>query len=388
MAVQGVFASDANIVGNRIGDFAGSLLQIMPDGQAPLLALSAGMESMDAYDTIINWFEENHISGRTTVASFVTNGDGTGFVIDDASSYVAGTVLLNETSGEVVLVTAVTVSSNTITVTRGVAGTTTTVLVGDKFQRIGTAFEENSSRPVAVANLGYVRTNYVQIFRNAWNVSGTAQAVRYHTGSQVAKSMADCAVFHSEDIERAFLWGKKAIGTLNSQPMRLSDGIYAQLSTNVTAAGGTTTYAAVDTWLQGIFSKNIKGKPNERISFLGNKALSVLNAIAKANSTMFIEPGVTEFGMNIHRWITPYGTVMLKTHPLFTESPFRTKDWLVLHPGAVRTRYLRRTHTDNYNKDGSRAGVDGDFGVMTTEVAFEYRAEVTGGVLTGLTAAA
>lgn len=388
MAVQGVFASDAGIVGDRIGDFASSLLRIMPDGQAPLLALSSGMESMDAYDTIINWFEENHLTGRSNVNSFVTNGDGTGFVLNDASSYVAGTVLLNETSGEVMLVTAVVVATNTITVIRAVAGTLTTVIVNDKLQRVGTAFEENSARPVAVANLGYVRTNYVQIFRNSWNVSGTAQAVRYHTGSQVAKSMRDCGDMHAEDIERAFIWGKKAIGVMNSQPMRLADGIYAQLSTNISAAGSTTTYAQVDTFLQNIFSKNIKGKPNERISFLGNKALSVLNAIAKGNSTMFIEPGVTVFGMNIHRWITPYGTVMLKTHPLFNENPTFTKDWLVLHPGAVRTRYLRRTHMDNYNKDGTRAGVDGDYGVMTTEVSFEYRAEVTGGALTGITAAA
>jgi hypothetical protein len=103
---------------------------------------------------------------------------------------------------------------------------------------------------------------------------------------------------------------------------------------------------------------------------------------------MFVEPGENDFGLNIKYWITPFGNITLMTHPLFVENATWTKNLYVLHPGAVRMRYLSRTHTDAYDSDGTRAGVDGDFGVMTTECTIEYKLEKTGGQLTGLTAAA
>ena len=386
MAVQGVFTSDAHIVGNRKGDFAGALLQLYPTGNAPLFALSSGMESDSAQDVMVVWFEENKLTGRAEIASFVTDGDGTGVVVDDASQYVPGVILLEEDTGEFLLVTAANVSSNTLTVTRSIDGAgAVTMTVGDHLQRIGTAYEESSDRPTALVNLGKTVFNYTQIFRNVWDVSGTAQAVAYYTGSVVAKNRSDCALFHSEDIERAMWRGSKAIGTLNGRPFRLADGMYSMIQTNVDAAGATTDYNDLDEFFLAIFSKNIRGKPNERIAFTGNKGLQVLNQIALLQSEMTIMPGVTEFGMQVMRWITPYGTVSLMTHPLFTESPFWTGDLVILHPGAIRTRWLRRTLIDDYDKNGTRAGRDGDFGTYTSELTFEYRAEQTGGILTGLT---
>ena len=389
MAVQGIFASDQHIVSNRVGDFASQILRIWPTGSAPLFALSSGMESIDAKDTVVNWFEETHLAGRKAIVSFVTDGDGVGHVLDDASEFQPGTILLNEERGDYALVTAVDVATNTITVIRNIDSQgAVTWVTSDNLQRVGTAYEEGSGKPVAVANVGSLLFNFTQIFRNSWDATGTAQAVAFHTGSVVAKNRADAGMFHAEDIERAFLWGRRGIGVLNNKPFRLANGIYSLLSTNVAAAGGTTSYAQLDTFFQAIFGKNIRGKPNERIAFTGNKGLSVLNAIALKDTTMFIEPGETQFGIKVSRWITPYGTVSLMTHPLFTESAFRTGDLLILHPGAIRTRWLRRTHLDLNDKDGTRAGADSNFGVFTSELSFQYTAEITGGIRTGLTAAA
>jgi hypothetical protein len=70
------------------------------------------------------------------------------------------------------------------------------------------------------------------------------------------------------------------------------------------------------------------------------------------------------------------------------ESPFRTEELYLLHPGAMRTRWLRRTHEDNNDRDGTRAGADADFGVITSEMSVEYKAAKTGGVFTGINTAA
>lgn len=388
MAVKGVFNSDSNIPGSRKGDFASAILQMFPTGSATLFALTSGMASADAVDPVITWFEESHISGRLSITA--SAGLSTSLVVDDASSYTANTVALIEESGEMVFINSI--SGNTLSVTRGFANTTATAVSNSSFhlQRIGTTFEESSSRPTGVANLGYMVYNMMQIFRSSWEVSRTARQIQYHTGDVVAKNKRDCMQFHSEDIERSLWFGRRWYGTLNGRPWRLMNGVANIITTNVTNAGSTTTYAQVNTFLQTIFEKNIKGAPNERIAFGGNQALTVLNNIARltGNSTTYITPGQTEFGIKINKWMTPFGDIILMTHPLFNENPNWTKNIYVLHPGAMRMRYLSRTQTDAYDKDGTRAGVDGDFGVLTTECSVEYGVERTGGQLLGLTAAA
>lgn len=387
MAIRGIFASDSGIVGDPIGDFAAALLTEMPTGSAPLFALSSGMPSRPATDVVINWFEEQHISGRTTTSAAVASTTTTAIPVVDASSYPPGIVVFEEATGEFMFVTAV--AGNTLTVIRGFAGTTAVNLgSGDGIQRIANAQEEASSVPIAITNLGIPLYNYCQIFRNAWNVSGTAQAVQYHTGNQTAKTQRDAALFHGEDIERSMMFGKRVIGVQNGQPFRMMNGLDSMITTNITAAGGTTNWTQLDAFLQTIFSKNVKGKPNERIAFTGNTGLSVLNQIARLNSTTYIEPGQKEFGLNVSRWITPFGDISLMTHPLMVENPLWTKDLKIYHPGCIETRWLRRTHEDRYDKDGSRAGVDADYGVFTSELSVEYHVQKTGGRLTGLTTGA
>lgn len=387
MAIRGVFASDSGIVGDPRGDFAAALLQEVPTGTAPLFALSSGMPSRNATDVVVNWFEENHISGRTLQSGANNSTTNQTMNVVDASSFPPNIVLMNESTGEYVFVTAV--AANALTVIRGFAGSTAANVPDQSgWQRIGTAYEEGSSTPVAIANLGEPLSNLCQIFRNTWNVTGTSEAVEYYTGSQVAKNQRDAALFHGEDIERSMWFGKRVVGVKNGQPFRNMNGLDAMVVTNVTAAGGTTNWTQMDAFLQGIFSRNIKGKPNERIAFCGNAALSVLNQIARLNSTTYIEPGQTEFGINVSKWITPFGDISLMTHPLFVESPLWTKDLRVMHPGAFETRWLRKTHMDAYDKDGTRAGVDADFGVYTSELSVEYHVQRTAGRLTGLTAGA
>lgn len=385
MAVKGVFASDSGIQGDRVGDFASSLLTINPTGSASILALSSGMESRGAQDVVITWFEENHISGRVNV----TNNAGVGdtLVVDDATTFTVGGIFLVEASGEYLFVTAVT--GTTVTVQRGFGDTTPVAIDGSvtpqPIQKIGTAFEEGSSRPVGIANLGYPRFNYLQIFRNSWDVTGTARQVKYHTGNVVAKNRRDGAMLHAEDIERSFLYGVKSLGVKNSQPFRTMDGITTQIRTNrtVQAAGGVK-YGDIRNFLQTVFERNVKGKPNERIAFCGNTVLGVLDTLAMNWGRMQLFPGQTDFGFEIAKWRTPFGNISLMTHPLMNESPLWTEELYVLHPGAIRTRYLRRTSEDAYDSDGERAGVDADYGVFTTEVSVEYAAERTGGLFTGI----
>jgi len=390
MAVKGVFASDQGIQGDRKGDFASALLRIDPTGSAPLLALSSGMEAADAVDTIVTWFEENHISGNVNITNNAASG--VTIVVDDVTHIVVGQIFLVEASGEYVFVTTVVDATKTLTVIRGFAGTTITAVDGSStpkpFQRIATAQEEGSAKPTAVANLGFPRYNYMQIFRNAWDVTGTASKVEFHTENIKAKNKRDAALFHAEDIERALWFGKRSIGVKNNKPFRTMDGVLNQITTNVTVQSTDVNQGDLNDHFRDIFTYNIKGKPNERIAFCGNTVLTVINNIAHKDGVNNLSPGQTEFGFKIMKWMTPFGDISLMTHPLFNESDLWTKDLYTLHPGAIKLRWLRRTHHDNNDVDGSRAGADADFGVFTSELCIQYGAERTGGKFTGIDTAA
>jgi hypothetical protein len=249
---------------------------------------------------------------------------------------------------------------------------------------IGTANEEGSSRPTAIANLGFPLFNYTQIFRNAWDITGTAKAVAWYTGNKLAKNKRDCVSFHAEDIERAMLWGQRALGQLNGEPFRTANGLLAHISTNVSSQSTSVKYSDIRTFLQNIFSYNIEGKPNERIAFCGNTVLTVLENLAITWAQIRIEVGQTDFGLNIRKWITPFGTISLMTHPLMIENPTFTKNLYVFHPGGIRTRYLRPTFEETYDQPGLRAGRDADYGTITTELSFELKAERTCGIFTGI----
>lgn len=384
--IQGIFASNQGIVGDRVGDFSSAILRYQPTGTALLLALTSGMNKASAGDTVFTWFEDSHQAGRAATAS---GGTTTTVVVDDGSFYIPGTVLMVEETGEHMLVTAV--AGNSLTVIRGLAGTTITSITNAMHvQQIGNAHEEASGMPTAVTQQGAPRLNYVQIFRNSWAISGTAKAVQYRTGSKLAKNKKECASFHAEDMERAFMWGRKHIGTLNGKQFRMTDGVKAQIENYggvvESATDGTTpgnySRALFEDFIRRVFATNIKGQPNERIALGGDNVLAVLNQMTMLDGTYNISAGETKVGIMVTTIQTPFGTLKLMTHPLMNENPVWQKELYVMHPGAIRKRVLRETNEEGYDENGKRIqGKDADEGVITTEAGIEVGGAKVMGIL-------
>lgn len=395
--IQGIYLSNQGIVGDRVGDFSSAMLQINPTGTALLLALSSGMPKESASDTVVNWFEDVHQPMRSQFTASA-NTSVTSVTVADGSLYVPGQVILVEQTGEVLYVTAT--SGNTLTVIRGMGGTTPASITTAMFaQSIGNAQTESSDMPVAVTQQGVPRSNFTQIFRNAWGVSGTAKAVTFRTGSKIAKNKRDCATYHAEDIERAFLWGVKDVRTLNNRPFRMTNGILNQISqfgglvttANSAAPAGSPTAGQLsfndfEDFMRVIFSRNVKGQPNERICFGGDVALSQFNKMARLDGAYELMKEEEVFGIRITTVVTQFGRLKIMTHPLMVENPTWQKELYVLHPGGIKKRVLRETEEENYDKSGNRiSGRDADQGVLTTEVALQVGAAQTMGIYRNIT---
>lgn len=400
MAIRGIFASHSGLVGERVGDLASRVLMYGYAGSAPLLALSAGMPSRPARDTVFQWWEDSHIGGRTKIATGGgINSSAVQVSVDSAQLFVPKTVLMNESTGEYVFVTAV--AGTTLTIVRGWAGTTAQSMTDSQYlQAVGTAHEQGATRPEAIVQKGESRLNYTQIFWNAWAITGTANAVQFVTGSQLANNRQMCMSYHSEDIERAFLYGRKMVGVHNGKQLTMSDGLITQ----ITEYGGLVEdanfqsqsgYMALDgegsltNFMRRIFDKNIKGMPNERIAMTGSPTLELVQRMVRKDATYNVTVGATSYGLKVTEIIGFNGTLKLLTHPLMTENPFWAKQLLVLHPGGISKRVLRDTETHEYGTSGKPVldGKDAIEGDIRIELGFEAKGVQTMGLLRGITTA-
>lgn len=392
MAVRGIFTSHSNIVGDRVGDLASRVLMHMPQGTAPLLALSSGMPKRPARDTAFSWIEDQHISGATVADGPALVGD-TDFNVVDANLWTPNTVILNTATSERMLVTAV--AGNTVTVIRAIAGTTAVAITdADTFHNVGTAFGEGSGKPASIAQRGESRTNYTQIFKNGWSLTGTAKAIAWHTGSQLATNKAQAMAYHTEDIEKAFIFGKKGYMQVDGNTVFLSDGVYSQVEqygglVEAAATGsvsGALSMTDLMDFMRRIFMTNVAGVPNERIAFTSSLVLQHITTMARMDATYNIQQGNEKdsFGFSVITIVGINGRLKLLTHPLFDTLGYN--DILVLHPQFIAKRELRPILMEEFSTTkGNNAGIDADEGYVLSHLGFELGGARTMGILTNIT---
>lgn len=387
MAVKGIFVSDAGALAERPEALSSTILREGRGAGVPLFALSSGMETEECDQTMVSWYEEGIMHSRTIVQA-ISNPNANTFVVEDSSWITENSVFIAENTGEYMIVLAVT--GNAVTMQRGIAGTGNQdiILGAGEFgiQMIGTAFEEGSERPTAVATSPYPRNNITQIFRNAWDITGTAQATTYRFGSRLSKNKGTAGLRHALDMERSLLWGKLHNGVVNNKPHRQMNGMLAQLRSNffVSPVAGLTRRALGD-YVERLFSKNIEGMPNERLTFCGNVAVRALNEIAWRYGDYSIQEVDNSFGLKVSKFTTPFGDLTMLIHPLMNENPLWSSQLYSLHPGAMKMCWLRRTTHETEGTNGSASDLrDAKAGVFTSEMTCKYAVEQTGGVLTDI----
>ena len=390
MAIRGIFASHSGLIGERQTDLSARVLLVGPGGMAPMLALSSGMPTETAPQTAYSWIEDEHISGNQKVTVGGNSAVGT-MTVDDVGIWVPNTVLMNQNTGEYMLISAINDTTNVVTIVRGFAGTTAaTITADDPIQSIGTAYAEGAGRPDPVTQKGEERTNYVQIFKNGWAITGTANAVTWVTGSQMARNREMCFAYHAEDIERAMLWGRKGVKVAGGKQLRTSHGLLAQIqdyggrveSAAVGGNAGDMSMKAVQTFLRKLFDKQAKGLPNERIAFCGSEFLEIIQHMVMLDSLYNIEVKETEFGIVVTTITGFNGRLKLITHPMMVENPIWQTEMYVLHPGLIKKRVKRNTWSEQFdsNKQNNN-GVDAIEGYIAIEMGFELRGAQTMGIL-------
>lgn len=385
--------------------FASMITRLMPNGTAPLFALTSYLPSETAVQTEHGYFAKSALFPWVKVTAAAANTDTT-WTVDSTESIVPGMVLrVSDANGENVLVEAV-ISETTIQVRRAFGGTAAAVVAATNAYMVGNAYEEASIRPVPLNLTPQRITNLTQIFRNSWAISDTVRATQVIAGDvPEAESRADCAAMHAQAIEAALFFGKKYAGARNGQPLRSMDGLLSVVSNianypssytvpNVWTAGATTNFTQLEGFLDPVFNQTTDPKvANERVLFVGGKAHSVINNIGRLNSTYYMENGETSFGLQFATFKTTRGTFRVVEHPLFNSNPSWASMAVAVDLSSLRLAYLngRQTQNKEFNSDGKVAqdfGVDAVGGTLTTECTLLVKNPPANAIITNLTAAA
>ena len=105
---------------------------------------------------------------------------------------------------------------------------------------------------------------------------------------------------------------------------------------------------------------------------------------------MSMAPGAKTYGMEIRQWMTPFGVVNMKTHPLFSYDATTRNIGVILEPKELSYRYIdyttfygddgKKTHSEGY---GQRR-VDGINEEYLTEAGLEFGLAQKCGILNGV----
>jgi hypothetical protein len=353
--------------------------------KAPLNALIAGMKNKATDDPEFNWFEKASPVRYTQLNTASVDSAATSMAVDDAAFFRAGDLVRVDQTNEVMRVSA-DCSGTTLTVTRGWGSTASTITNNDDLFIVGTAIAEGATGRSALYKDPSKVYNYTQIFRYPLKLTETARATHLRTGAPYKDMKKEALDQHTIDMERAFIWGVRNEDTSGSEPKRSTGGILSYISTNsTTTSDGNLTYLALSNFLKGLFAKG----SGEKLCFCGNQFLNVINQMGEARGDMNLSQGDSVYGLKLTTWITPFGTVYMKNHPLFNEITTHSKMGLFIEPRNIIYRYLAGNGVNRNTKfltDREANDEDSTEDEFLTECGLEVQHEATHGILKNVNA--
>lgn len=337
----------------RPKDFRESILFYNPNGTAPIFALTGKAGKKTVTDPQFFWWSEPNTIwrgvtsgalGTTDTTVTLTASDPTtttpGNVWSAATHLKQGDILLVEGTqdastftNEAILVTGV-LSDTQFTVSRGAGGTTpASIPTTSGLLLIGSAFAEGTGAPTAVARNPIKYTNYTQIFKDTYELTGTTTETFARTGNAWSNDKKRKMFDHARAIEMAILFGRPAetVGG-NGKPLRYMGGIRNFLpATNVTVFGAPTTVNSFLDAVEPVFNFDTEGG-DTRIMFAGNQAIVELNKIlfATTNVRVHWDHQIKVFGLDFVEMIMPRGRILMRSHPLLSLEPVYQKSAVII----------------------------------------------------------
>lgn len=353
------------------------ILLLFPNASAPLTAALSKLKNEPTDDPEFKIFLKALPNQRVLQSGGATSG-ATTLLLTAASAFIKpGHSILNERTGEVFWVTANPSPFTTLTVARGKGTSAFAMLDQDGLWIIGSHYQEGAPLPLAVAYDPTVVNNWTQIFRNVLDATNTAKQTHLRTGDNLKEAKREALELHAMEMEKAFLFGAGVEDVSGSQPERTTKGLNTVLTTNVQDFAGSVSIDGWENYLESVFTSG----SNEKLLLCGAKALNVLNKLGRAHHTIEVTPSDQTYGMQMQTWLTPYGTLQIKQHPLLTNNAAGSfNSWgFIIDTNRIVYRYMRGRDTQ-YLENRQSPGDDATRNEFLSEAGLEYQFEQSHGV--------
>lgn len=424
--------SDADWVANQMPEhWREAVLYLYPNGDAPLTAMLSRMPEEKVTAPIFHWWTyslptqsitlENSgvyinsdlstayvyathqatigiASGTvyldTSVADSKNFREGHQVLLRDADRYdvdVVGKVTNVDSVAGIVAVKLLEADDNSASASTYNLATVDTVLIG------GTINAEGAERPESVQYDMTEFYNYTQIFRNSVDLTRTAMLTKLRTGDPLKEARRQCLELHSIEMERAFLFGIRSSNTgPNGKPERTTEGLIPAIKRNVSGNvfdyvsnstySGDTWLQSGETWFDATLEQLFRYGRDEKLAYCGSGALLGIMQLAKSGAHIHLRPMDTAYGIKVVEWVTPFGVVYLKRHPLFSYESTNRNSMLILEPQNLKYNYITDTTflDDKSWQEGGNSGVDGVQEEYKTECGLEYHFPESMGWLNGV----
>jgi hypothetical protein len=403
MAIQGLRTTANFVTDQRPKNWREGILLRYPNGKIPLVGLTSLMKKRSTDDAEYNWWEKELGTRRLKLASSATalTTSNTTLTLDstdgNGKQVKEGDLLRVMDTGEILRVASDPTVDTSIIVVRAWGDTAATALNTTSAGKnpwlivIGSAYEEGSMAPTGVNYDPTKKYNFTQIFRNTLEMTRTASKTRLRTGDAVKEAKRECLEYHGIDMERAFWLGDRKETTINGKPARSTGGFLWLLNNyasgvNIKDAKSDHSSGVEMQHLEEYMYEIFKYGSSEKMAFCGNRSLLTINQIVRKNSHFNIQSGIKEYGMDVSRLTTPFGTLVLKNHPLFNQDVGGTtagtayygmESWLaVMDMENVKYVYLDGSDTQ-YQPVLQSNGMDGMQSGYLSECGLEISHAVT-----------
>jgi len=245
--------------------------------------------------------------------------------------------------------------------------------------------------------------NLTQIFRTALELDRTTLNTKLRGRDAYLDVKEQALKYHSIEMEKALIWGIRsqntgATGKHENTMMGILEFIKTYASANVdsfklnTAYSGKTWLESGEDWLDAmiktIFSQGDGDLGGEAIAFCGGGALLGIQRLIKNSGMYQISEKTKSYGIKVVEWMTFFGSINLKIHPLFSWETTNDYSMLIVPPSKVVWHPLANSDTYFkpdvlYDKGGS-VGVDGKQEEFLTEGTYEYFLDGPWGYLNGV----
>ena len=352
MATLGLIGTGDFAANEAPGNWRQGILRRFPNGSAPLTAILSMLPSEKTSDYKYHWW----VKPLPTQTVFVNLAAGylstdTTFVVDDSAAgnpgilFRRGHILQNQRTLEHMKVTSDQAAGTGVTVQRGYGETAAAAINdNDELRCVGNVNEQGGPVPSAILYPPTEKYNLTELFRSPLNVTGTAMNTHLRTEPAKMQAKIEALELMSIEMEKAFLFGERYETTgPNGKPETTTRGIVPWVTADAVANNNAASAGSLDeAELLGYLEPMFRYGSTEKLALCGSTALNVLTRIAKSGSQLNMEPGAEKvYGIRLKRFVTAFGDLLLKMHPLFNEYADWRKLIIVLDLRQIRYRYIR-----------------------------------------------